>query len=77
MKYNVGDKVQVKNFDRPYNGCVGDIVAINGEYHIVRVQIERVEVEHHTIECYRNELDLLVDILDVHKNNFQEDLFKL
>jgi hypothetical protein len=74
MKYNIGDKVRIKMYDHPYNGNDGEIVHINGEYHIVKLP-KYYKNGYIEIECYRNELDLLVDILDVHKNNFQEELF--
>lgn len=66
-RFRVGDTVRIRNRDRHYNGQVGKVVAINGEYHYI--EIKRAGFKPISIEAYRTELSK--------EGVFEEDLFKI
>ena len=75
MKYKVGDEVRILMYDHQFNGLHGHIVAISGEYHIIKVTVDYNTKQYVEIECYCDELEMVVSFIDVKKNNFKEDLF--
>jgi ribosomal protein L21E len=67
MKYKVGEMVRLLHgFDSEFCGKIGQIVDINGEYHLVDVPVDNGV---YNLELYRNEFEKL--------NTFDEDLFKI